>query len=64
MKQNILKCNKCKTYTLKEKCPTCNSKTTSPKPPKFSPEDKFGYWRRKAKKNDLENKTISKTKTK
>lgn len=46
---HILKCNKCKKYTLKEYCPDCNTKTISPKPAKFSPEDKWGFWRRKAK---------------
>jgi rRNA maturation protein Nop10 len=25
----LKKCAKCKTYTLKEKCPKCNSKTSS-----------------------------------
>jgi len=49
----ILKCKKCKTYTLKSSCPECNSKTIPPKPAKYSPEDKWGFWRRKAKKQTL-----------
>ncbi|MBM3199579.1 ribosome biogenesis protein [Candidatus Woesearchaeota archaeon] len=47
---HILKCDKCLTYTLKLFCPACGEKTLSPKPAKFSIEDKWGYWRRKAKK--------------
>lgn len=47
---HILKCEKCLVYTLKGFCPNCGEKTLSPKPAKFSIEDKWGYWRRKAKK--------------
>jgi len=43
------KCIKCNVYTLKDKCPKCGKKTTSPRPPKFSPEDKYGKYRRAAK---------------
>jgi len=50
----ILKCATCKLYTLKQKCPKCKKETISIKPAKFSPEDKYGYWRRKAK-NELQN---------
>jgi len=41
------KCLSCKIYTFKEVCPKCNSKTSNPRPPRFSPEDKYGKWRRK-----------------
>ncbi len=30
-------------------CPSCNNITINPKPAKFSPEDKMGYWRRQYK---------------
>lgn len=50
MNREILKCSKCDTYTLKENCPKCGEKTLSPKPARFSPQDKWGEWRRKAKK--------------
>jgi H/ACA ribonucleoprotein complex subunit 3 len=43
------KCKSCETYTLKEKCPKCGNTTVSPNPPKFSPEDKYGKWRRLGK---------------
>ena len=47
---NIFKCIKCNRYTLKEICPYCNSSTISPKPPKFSPHDNYGRYRRMMKK--------------
>lgn len=46
----ILKCLKCNEYTLKENCPVCNSKTAEVRPAKFSPEDRFGRYRRMMKK--------------
>lgn len=46
MSREILKCFSCKIYTLKDFCPKCNSKTATPKPAKFSPEDKTGRFRR------------------
>lgn len=51
MKKEIFKCPACRTYTLKVKCPKCNARTLSPKPAKYSPEDKYGELRRKYKKN-------------
>ncbi len=49
MKKQILLCNRCGTYTLNENCQSCNSKTVSPKPAKFSIEDKYLRYRLKAK---------------
>ncbi len=48
----IVRCAKCNVYTLKSRCPKCKTKTIGIKPAKFSPEDKYGKWRRKAK-NEL-----------
>lgn len=45
----IKKCMKCARYTLQEICPECGNRTVSAHPPKFSPEDKYGKWRRKIK---------------
>ncbi len=42
-------CPRCDRYTLEEFCPICKEKTISAHPPKFSPEDKYGEYRRKAK---------------
>ena len=47
--KHILKCKKCSNYTLKEKCLHCGSDAVTIRPPKFSLEDKFGSYRRKAK---------------
>ena len=46
--KTILKCQKCGKYTMKEKC-LCSGKCLTPKPAKYSPEDKYGSYRRKAK---------------
>ena len=43
----ILKCLECGVYTLRQKCPKCKGETADSKPPKFSPEDKYGNYRRK-----------------
>lgn len=34
---------------MQEKCPKCGSKADNPKPAKFSPDDRYGEYRRKAK---------------
>jgi len=52
------KCKNCKLYTFKEFCPKCGEKTVLPYPPKFSPEDKYGYLRRKMKDLNLKQKDI------
>ncbi|HZX44585.1 MAG TPA: RNA-protein complex protein Nop10 [Candidatus Nanoarchaeia archaeon] len=52
--RHILKCQDCKTYTLKEKCPNCGKEVLRPQPPKFSPLDKYGDYRRRAKHNSYE----------
>ncbi|PIN73065.1 ribosome biogenesis protein [Candidatus Woesearchaeota archaeon CG10_big_fil_rev_8_21_14_0_10_45_16] len=56
--KHILKCSSCNSYTLHEKCPQCGSKALEPKPPKFSPEDKYGSYRREIKKKELEEKGL------
>lgn len=48
MAKEILKCTECGSYTLKKI--HCNKPTISPKPPKYSPEDKYGKARRKYKR--------------
>lgn len=47
---HILRCTECRRYTMKEKCPACKAKAQDPKPPKYSPEDKYGKYRRIAKR--------------
>ena len=46
--KHILKCEKCGRYTMKEQC-SCSGKALNPKPAKFSPDDKYAHYRRKAK---------------
>ncbi len=46
----LRKCLDCGRYTLKtDKCPYCSGKVRVPHPPKFSPEDKYGKYRRAMK---------------
>lgn len=33
-------------YTLQERCPDCGSETRPADPPRFSPEDPYGEYRR------------------
>jgi H/ACA ribonucleoprotein complex subunit 3 len=47
---NLLYCNNCKVYLLDEICTKCMGKTISKNPPRFSPQDYYGRYRRKLKK--------------
>ncbi|MCX6767829.1 MAG: RNA-protein complex protein Nop10 [Candidatus Micrarchaeota archaeon] len=44
----LKKCG-CGNYSMRDECPACGAKTFSVHPPKYSPEDKFAEYRRKAK---------------
>jgi len=46
MKTQLRKCPSCGTYTLKEKCVKCDSPTVMPIQARYSPEDRFGKYRR------------------
>lgn len=46
--KHILKCIKCGDYTLKENC-ACGGKAVTIVPAKYSPQDKYAEYRRKAK---------------
>ncbi|MCD6096038.1 MAG: RNA-protein complex protein Nop10 [Thermoprotei archaeon] len=51
MKFLLRKCIKCGEYTLRrDKCPYCGGPLKNPHPAKFSPEDKYGKYRRELKK--------------
>ncbi len=50
MKSIIRKCPNCGRYTLKTICPECGTHTRMVIPPRFSPEDHYGKYRRTAKK--------------
>jgi rRNA maturation protein Nop10 len=55
MTKHILKCQKCSQYTLEEKC-NCGGEAVPIKPPKFSLDDTYASYRRKAKFNILTEK--------
>jgi len=46
--QHILKCQRCGKYTLSEKC-ECGGKSVGVIPVRFSVDDRFAKYRRKAK---------------
>ena len=39
-------CRSCDLYTLSEVCPRCQKATRSPHPARYSPEDRYGAYRR------------------
>lgn len=45
----ILRCDECNAYTMHKTCPTCSKPTRQAKPAKYSPEDRWGSYRRQAK---------------
>lgn len=47
---NLFYCKNCKVYTLDNTCSKCKEKTASKNPPRFSPQDHYGKYRRKLKK--------------
>lgn len=52
MPKLLRKCIKCGTYTLNPNfCPKCGSEVRLAHPPKFSPADKYGVYRRLMKKS-------------
>ncbi|MBI1935245.1 ribosome biogenesis protein [Candidatus Woesearchaeota archaeon] len=46
--KHILKCAKCGIYTMKDIC-SCGNAAASPRPMKYSPNDRFMAYRRKSK---------------
>lgn len=44
------KCTSCNRYTLQDKCPHCKGELRVVFPAKYSPEDKYGKYRRILKK--------------
>ncbi len=42
----IRRCRICSVYTLQENCPRCQAPTGTPHPARFSPEDRYGRYRR------------------
>jgi H/ACA ribonucleoprotein complex subunit 3 len=58
MSQGVLRrCVACHAYTLQEACPHCGGKTQTPRPPRYSPEDRYGEYRRRLKALDAAERT-------
>lgn len=55
--RHILRCEKCQGYTMSEIC-KCGGKAISIMPPKYSPEDKYAGYRRKAKSELLKKRGL------
>tara|TARA_Y100000310_G_scaffold275909_1_gene292688 strand:- start:3073 stop:3294 length:222 start_codon:yes stop_codon:yes gene_type:complete len=58
MANAILKCKECMEYTMEKNCPKCKGEAVSVVPAKFSPEDKYGKYRRAQKQKELEEKEL------
>jgi H/ACA ribonucleoprotein complex subunit 3 len=47
MTESLLhRCRSCGRYTLFEACPACHGPVGTPHPARFSPEDRYGRYRR------------------
>ncbi|HVO77891.1 MAG TPA: RNA-protein complex protein Nop10 [Methanomassiliicoccales archaeon] len=47
MKTLLRRCPSCHEYTMAEKCPRDGTPTEVPLPPRYSPDDRYGEYRRK-----------------
>lgn len=56
MMKQIMFCAACRSYTLRELCSKCGSRTVIPKPARYSPDDHYAAYRRKAKEVLLKEK--------
>lgn len=56
MKFQMRRCNECGEYTLDDICPNCNVKTGVIYPARYSPQDKYGKYRRILKKQQQQKK--------
>ena len=50
MRSVLKRCGACGRYTLKDVCPACGRPAGNPMPPRYSPEDPYGMYRRKLKR--------------
>jgi H/ACA ribonucleoprotein complex subunit 3 len=49
MSKHIKRCPDCRKYTMKDTCSSCNIATINTWPPKYSPDDRYESYRRRAK---------------
>ena len=50
MKTSLRRCPVCQEYMLDPVCKRCGAQTSVPVPPRYSPEDRYGEYRRRLKK--------------
>ena len=50
----LKRCTSCKEYTLQDTCPHCGARAVMNRPPKYGPEDPYGEYRRRLKKQVAE----------
>ena len=55
--RHILKCAECGKYSMKDLC-ACGNRTLAAKPLKFSLDDRFSSYRRKAKLGEYSNRGL------
>ena len=55
--RHILKCAKCGKFTMNELC-SCGAAAATVRPPKYSPQDKYADYRRKAKEAESRGKGL------
>ncbi len=48
MRSEIRRCEACGRYALHLSCPVCGTPASCPVPPRYSPEDRMGEYRRRA----------------
>jgi H/ACA ribonucleoprotein complex subunit 3 len=51
MRSKMFKCPDCGGYTLETRCRACDIATINPLPARYSPQDRYGKYRRAMKKN-------------
>lgn len=50
MRTLLMRCPECRGYTLRASCPKCGAATVMAMPAKYSPEDRYGEYRRRLKR--------------
>jgi H/ACA ribonucleoprotein complex subunit 3 len=50
MRTLLRRCPSCQEYTLGAKCPRCGAQVEVPLPPRYSPDDRYGEYRRRLRK--------------
>ncbi len=51
MKCSMRRCTACGRYSLERDCPACGAPTECPLPARYSPEDRYGKYRRQTMKD-------------